>query len=93
MKIGNINGKKVITDDAYTFGEVDGVHADTTTWQVTHLDVELAKEAITELGFNKPMLGAVTVCLPIASVKNVGDVVTLNQPLSELKNLRECKIE
>lgn len=93
MKVGNINGKKVITDDAFTFGEVDGVHADTNTWQITHLDVEITKEVATELGFKKPMLGSVAVCLPIANVKNVGDVVTLNKPLKELENLGECKAE
>jgi sporulation protein YlmC with PRC-barrel domain len=88
-----MNGKKVITDDAYVFGEVDGVHADTTTWQVTNLEVSLTKDAAIELGFNKPMLGSVTVCLPIAYVRQIGDVVTLNKPLQELKGTKECRIE
>jgi hypothetical protein len=45
LKVGNINGMKVITADAFNLGEVDGAHADTGTWKITHLDVELTKEA------------------------------------------------
>jgi sporulation protein YlmC with PRC-barrel domain len=81
----------VITSDAYTLGEVDGTHADITNWNITHLDVDLTKEATEELGFKKPFLGSLTVCLPIDAVKNVGDVITLNKTLMGLKNLKECK--
>ena len=93
MKVRKLNGKSVITSDACNLGEVDGAHADIGTWQITHLDVELTKEAGEELGFKKPLLGSVTVCLPISAVKKVGDVVALNQSLSELKNIKECASE
>jgi len=83
----------IITADAFTLGEVDGAHADTGTWQITHLDVALNKEATRELGFKKPMLGSLTVCLPITEVKKVGDVITLNKSLLEFKSLKECKAE
>jgi hypothetical protein len=52
-----MNGMKVITADAYRLGEVDGAHADTGTWQITSLIVELTKEATKELNFKKPMFG------------------------------------
>jgi len=81
----------VITSDAYTLGEVGGAHADISTWTITHLDVELTKEVGEELGFKKPLLGSVTVCLPINAVKKVGDVITLNKSLLDLKSIRECK--
>ncbi len=81
----------VITADAYTLGETAGAHADIKTWTITHVDVDLTKEAAEELGFKKPLLGALTVCLPVNAVKNVGDVITLNKSLAELKNLKECK--
>jgi sporulation protein YlmC with PRC-barrel domain len=83
----------VITADAYTLGEVDGAHADIGMWNITHLDVELTNEATEELGFKKPLLGSLTVCLPITAVKKVGDVITLNKSLLELKSLKECKSE
>jgi len=91
LKISKLNGMSVITSDAYTLGEVDGAHADIDMWNITHLDVELTKEATAELGLKKPLLGSVTVCLPINAVKKVGDVITLNQSLLELKNLKECR--
>ncbi|TRO45857.1 hypothetical protein E2P30_00915 [Candidatus Bathyarchaeota archaeon] len=93
MKVGKLNGMSVITSDAYTLGEVDGAHTDINTWNITHLDIDLTKEATAELGFKKPFLGALTVCLPIGAVKKVGDVITLNQTLLELKNLKECNAE
>ena len=93
LKVNKLNGIAVITSDAYTLGEVDGAHADINTWNITHLDVELTKEATAELGFKKPLLGSLTVCLPINTVKKVGDVITLNNSLLELKNLKECKTE
>ena len=93
LKISKLNGMAVITSDAYTLGEVDGAHADIGTWNITHLEVELTKEATEELGFKKPLLGSVRVCLPISAVKNVGDVITLNKSLLDLKTLKECKSE
>ena len=88
-----MNGMKVITADAFTLGEIDGAHADTGTWQITRLDVELTKETTRELGFKKPMLGSITVCLPVTAVKEVGDVITLNKSLLEFKSLKECNAE
>ena len=84
---------KVITADAYTLGEVEGAHAETSTWAITYLDIGLTKEATRELGFRKPVLGSLSVCLPVTAVKQVGDVITLNQSLREFKNLKECKSE
>jgi sporulation protein YlmC with PRC-barrel domain len=91
LKVSKLNGMNVITADAYTLGEVDGAHADINAWIITHLDVELTKEATEELGFKKPLLGSLTVCLPINTIKEVGDVITLNKSLIDLKDLKECK--
>lgn len=91
MKVSKLNGKKVITANAYTLGEVTGAHVDANDWRMTHLEVDLTREATQELGFKKPLLGSVTVCLPITLVKALADVITLNRSLQELKNLDECK--
>ncbi len=93
MRVKNLNGLDVITTDAFNLGEVDGAEVDTGTWQVTHLVVELAKEGARELGLKKPVLGSISVCLPITAVNKVGHVVTLNQSVHDLKNLRECSAE
>jgi sporulation protein YlmC with PRC-barrel domain len=83
----------VITDDAVTLGEVDGAQVNTVTWQLTYLDVALTKEATMELGFKKPVLGSLTICLPVSAIKNIGDVITLNFSLKTFKNLKECQVE
>lgn len=92
MKISKLNGMNVITADAYTLGEAAGAHAEINRWTITHVDVDLTKEAAEELGFKKPLLGALTVCLPVNAVKKVGDVITLNKSMADLKNLKECKV-
>jgi sporulation protein YlmC with PRC-barrel domain len=88
-----MNGMKVITADAYILGEIEGTHADTDTWKITHLDVGLTKDATRELGLKKPILGSLSVCLPVSVVNEFGDVITLKQSLNEFKNLKECKVE
>jgi sporulation protein YlmC with PRC-barrel domain len=88
-----MNGMKVITADAYILGEIEGTHADTDTWKITHLDVGLTKDATKELGLKKPILGSLSVCLPVSVVNEFGDVLTLKQSLNEFKNLKECKVE
>ena len=91
MKASSLNGKKVITANAYTLGEVGGVHVNPDEWTVTHLDVTLTKETTKELEFKKPILGSIAICLPVNIVEALGDVITLNKSLQELKNLEECK--
>jgi len=91
MKVYRMYGTKVITANAYVLGEVDGAEVDTNNWKITHLDVSLTKEATEELGFKKPFLGSLKVCLPVTIIKEFGDVITLKNSLQELKNLKECK--
>jgi sporulation protein YlmC with PRC-barrel domain len=93
LKVGNLSGKQVITSNACNLGEVEGVQADIKTWQITHIDVDLTKEAANELNFKKPMFGSVMICVPVTAINEVGDVITLNTTLLELKNLKECKAE
>lgn len=93
MKVSKMNGMKVITADAYILGEVEGAHANTDTWKITHLDIGLTKDATKELGFKKPILGTLNVCLPVNAVKSFGDVITLYQSLMEFRKLKECKVE
>ena len=94
MKVANMNGMKVITADAFNLGEVDGVQADTVPfWRITHLDVELTKEATKELNFKKPRFGSLKVSLPITAIREIGDVITLNKSLLQFKDLKEVEAE
>lgn len=84
-------GKKVIGANAITLGEVHGADVDTGKWLITHLHVGLTDEACRELGFRKPLLGSVIVCLPVGLVQAIGDVVTLNKTIPELRTFVEPK--
>ena len=84
-------GKKVIGANAYTLGEVTGADVDTEKWQIVNLHVSLTDEATLELGFRKPFLGSVIVCLPVNIIQATGDVISLNKSIVELKNLVEPK--
>ena len=92
MKANKLNGINVITADAHVFGEVDGAEVDTDKWKITHLDISLTNEAVKELGYKKPFLGSIKVCLPVKAIKEFGDVITLKYDLKPLKNIKECKI-
>jgi len=89
--VSKLMGKRVIGANAYLLGEVNGADVETEKWQVTHLHVSLTDEATRELGFKKPFMGSVTVCVPVSIVQAVGDVITLNKGIKELKDLVEPK--
>jgi sporulation protein YlmC with PRC-barrel domain len=86
----DLNGRKVVTTDAYSLGEVDGIEFDVQKATITHLRVELTKEAASELRFKKPFMGSVIVCIPLNFIQAYGHVINLNIPLSQVKSLREC---
>lgn len=91
MNVNKLNGRHVVTSDAYTMGEVEAIHIDENTLSLTHMEVKLANDVLRKLGFCKPFLGSITVCLPIGTVEKVEEAIMLNKSLSELKNLNECK--
>lgn len=90
VRVGEINGKKVITTDAFNVGKVSGAEMDD-QWKITHVHVDLSKEATNELGFKKPMLGHITICLPFKQIQGLGDMITLSVTREGLKGIPECK--
>lgn len=88
--VRRLDGRKVVTSDAKVIGEVGGTYAELDDWDITHLAVELNDDAIELFGYKKPrtrFLGTVSVCLPITSVKAVGDIISLNKTFEELPSL------
>ncbi len=90
-RITEVLDKEVITADAFDVGEVSGAEVETKSWRISHLYVNLTDDATRELGFKKPFLGRLTVCLPVNVVKAYGDVITLSSNLGQLKELPECR--
>jgi sporulation protein YlmC with PRC-barrel domain len=87
MKFSKLEGLKAFSSEAALVGEVVGADIDTKKWRLTHLHIELADDAMAKLGYKKPILGRITINLPSDHVKTVGDVVTLNRTLPELKKV------
>ena len=93
VDVDKLKGKKVIGGKANTLGEVNGAEVNTEKWTVTHLHIKLTDEAATQLGFKKRFRSS-AVCLPVTLITAVGDVVTVNKSIEELKNtagIFECK--
>lgn len=90
VKVSEINGKKVITTDAFNVGKVSGAEMDD-QWKITHVYVDLTKDATNELEFKKPVLGHITICLPVKLIQGLGDVITLSKTREGIKGIPECK--
>ena len=91
VEITRLFWKKAFTSDAFLLGEVESAELDMNTWQITNFYVGLTDEATKMLGFKRPFLGKVDVCLPVSTIKTIKDTAILNQTMQELRNLKECK--
>jgi len=90
--MNSLLNKTVLSSDAFDIGMVNSFELDISDWKVTHIGVTLNAQSNKELGIKKPLLGGLTICIPVANVVKVGDMVTLNLPFDDLKNLKECKL-
>jgi len=86
-----LNSKKIVSAKGETLGEVNGIDVDFTTWHVSGLFVSLTDDATTGLGFKKPFLSKVVVCLPTSVVNSVGDVIMLNETVKNLRDIVQQK--
>ena len=91
VEISRLFWKKAYTSDGFLLGEVESAELDMTTWQITNFYIGLSDEATEKLGFRRPYLGKVHVCLPVSTVKTIEDKAILNQTIEELRKLKECK--
>jgi len=93
MKIKKIFGKDVVSEEARVIGKCTGAHVDLSEWQITDLEIRLTEETIKELGYKKsflsraPLIGSVEVLLPVGFVKTVGDLISVNKKVEELKTV------
>lgn len=86
----SLHGKKVVSAKGYVVGEVEGFDVDFSSWKINGLQVSLADEAATELGFKRPLLSKVLVIIPAEVISSVGNFVDLDKAVEDLKTLVEC---
>ena len=94
VSVDKLINKKVIGTDGYIVGDVKDLEADTSNWQITHLQVKLSDQAAEEMGFKKMFRRSSTVCIPVSYVSAIGDIVPVNKSAAELKSskdIKECK--
>jgi sporulation protein YlmC with PRC-barrel domain len=91
VEIMRIFWKQAVTSDAFVLGEIESAELDIDTWKIKSLYVSLNDAATKTLGFERPFLGKVTVCLPISTVKAIKDTAVLSKTIHELRELKECK--
>lgn len=91
VEITRIFWKKAFTSDNFLLGDVESAEVDMNTWQLTSFYIGLTDEATKRLGFKRPYLGKVVVCLPVSTVKTVEANAVLNKTIAELRDLKVCK--
>ncbi len=91
VEITRLFWKKAFTADSVLLGEVEDADVDMNTWQVMNFYVGLTDEATKKMGFKRPYLGKVTVCLPANLIKSFEDKAVLNKTMKELGELKHCK--
>jgi len=90
VNTAKIEGKKVVSVKGYVVGEVEALDVELSNWQVTGLQVGLTDDAAAELGFKRPILSKVTVIIPSSAVGSIGNFITLDKAIENLKSLVEC---
>lgn len=78
MKFGEIKGKTVITLDGQSIGTIDELEFDISQWNVTGIQVKLARDKLEGFGLKKPMLGTLRRRVPISRVNEASDHIVLN---------------
>ena len=91
VEVSRLFWRKVVTSDGFVLGELESGDLDTNTWQMKSFYVSLTDEATGMLGFDRPFLGKVTICLPVSTIKAIKDTAVLNKTISELRDIKECK--
>ncbi len=91
VEISRLFWKKAFTSDNFLLGDVESAELDMNTWQITNFFIGLSDDAAKKLGFRRPFLGRVVICLPVSAIKTFQDTAILNKTIAELQDLKECK--
>jgi sporulation protein YlmC with PRC-barrel domain len=79
-----IEGKRVILEDASDVGSIVDIYVDTTDWRITQLDVKLEKRYAERMGLETALLKKTVIPVKIHFLKSVGDVVHLKGTIEDL---------
>jgi len=91
VEISRMFWKRAFSSDGFFIGEIQSAELNMSTWQITNFYVGLSDEATMAMGFKRPWMGKVTVCLPVSVIESFEDTVKLNETKEKLLNLKQCK--
>ena len=78
QKSQDILGKVVVNESGVVIGEVNDYVINTTTWQVTDLQVKIEKKKAKELGLKTPFFGSLLVLIEVHVISSLTDQVILS---------------
>jgi sporulation protein YlmC with PRC-barrel domain len=85
--VRELDGRIVIAVGAKQVGTVSGIEIEPTSWEITHLRVELTEQSVSTFGYNRPLVGKVEALIPTSAVQTVGDIIVLDKTVEELKEI------
>lgn len=86
-----IISRRVLTQDGYELGQVEGMNVDVTSWRVESLSVKLRRDVLGELQMKRPMFGSQSVRVTVDEVAGVGDTLVLKHNLRSLPFTRAAE--
>ncbi len=84
LHVNELLGKSVFDAHNKYIGEVTDLDIEKKTWLVSDLHIKLSDKCIKEFGVRKKLKHP-NLHIPTSIVKEVGIVITLNQPFEELQ--------
>jgi sporulation protein YlmC with PRC-barrel domain len=91
VSIGELSWKKVVTSDGIEIGQLQGGEISQGDWRITHVHIGLDDDTMKKLGFTRPFLGRILICLPVSYIQSFSETVILNKSFEELKGTKECQ--
>jgi sporulation protein YlmC with PRC-barrel domain len=87
LKSSDILGKKVLGNEAQILGKISEIEFNRNTWNISDICIDLEKNVMETMGFQKPRLGGIKAYIPVTEINAINDVVSLKKSATELKGI------
>ena len=91
QKSQELIGKTVISDGGVVIGEVKDYFVDTTSWNITDIQVKIEKKKAKELGLKTPFFSSLLVLVEVHKIQSFNDQVVLGLSADDFKPYIEAR--
>lgn len=91
QKSQELIGKTVISDGGVVIGEVKDYFVDTTSWNITDIQVKIEKKKAKELGLKTPFFSSLLVLVEVQKIQSFNDQVVLGLSADDFKPYIEAR--